>query len=188
MEKFIYLFIKNWLDAYNVGYKHYELFNGQPSDLTVSNPYPAIYVEILPIEWKNLPGQIQEAEAIFRLHIVNEMYSSLDSDDKDIDKSLNHLDFTTDIYRALDMKSSDDDRIPQLLSNQEYYNINTMNRFRTIQNNKIKSRYITQIDYAAAIRECSNWKYQYYIDFNLDSITGTTTSNTGVSFDIGGEF
>jgi hypothetical protein len=188
MEKFIYLFIKNWLDAYNVGYNHYELYNGQPLDLTITNLYPAVYLEILPLEWKSLPGQIQEAEAIFRLHLVNEMYSSLDSDDKDINKSLDILDFTRDVYRALDMKSSDDDRIPQLIEHQEYYNINTMNRFRTIQNTKIKSRYITMIDYSAQIREYSNWKYNNYIDFNATTITGTTTSNTGVSFDIGGDF
>jgi hypothetical protein len=187
MEKFIYLFIKNLLDAEKVDYKHYELFNNQPLNSAIINLYPAIYIEILPIEWDQRTYNIQESTATIRLHIVNEIYSSFDSDDANIDKSLDHLNFLTEVYKALSLKSSDSSNIPQLEEVEEYFNIGSLQRIRTSNITTSKSKYITMMDFESRIIDKSNWTYHNYDEFTLNTISGSTNSSTGLTFEIYGE-
>ena len=188
MDKYLYKFIHYWLKKAKVPFMHYSLFNNQPTDLTNSHPYPAIYLQILPIEWNYNPNRIAESVVTVRLHIVNEMYSSTDVRDKDIDKSLEHLDFLKKVYQALDSKSNDDDNQEVLFDDDSYYKVGTFDRLRTQHIQKIKARFYTQIDFQFAVQDRSAWRYNNFVDFTLDGLTGATNLSSGNTWTIEGSF
>jgi hypothetical protein len=57
--------------------KHFDLWNKQVAFIEEETPFltPAVFLEILPIKWDQLGGNLQQAVVTIKLHIVTQWFS-----------------------------------------------------------------------------------------------------------------
>jgi hypothetical protein len=83
--------------------KHFDLWNKQIEFLEKERPFkfPAVFVEFLPIDYRQLGLQAQEAELTFRLHVVSKTLAG-SADNANYKKIfLEHLDLNDAIHYCL---------------------------------------------------------------------------------------
>ena len=85
--------------------KYFDLWNRQLDFLAEDSPadYPAVYLELLPVEWQNLTLGIQEADLEFRLHIATRWYGQTYSTapQEVTSEQLDYLNLPSVIFKAL---------------------------------------------------------------------------------------
>lgn len=85
--------------------KYFDLWNRQLDFLAEDSPadYPAVYLELLPVEWQNLTHRIQEADLEFRLHIATRWYGQTYSTapEETTSEQLDYLDIPNKIFKVL---------------------------------------------------------------------------------------
>ncbi len=100
----IYKLFNYFIETYIPEVKHFSLYSANYINETNNNVirYPAVFIEILPAIANQYAGEAQYFNITVNLHIVSEMYTSFDSNDKMLDNSLAHLNVLNDIYYNLD--------------------------------------------------------------------------------------
>lgn len=85
--------------------KYFDLWNRQLEFLAEDSPadYPAVYLELLPIQWEDLSHGIQQGELEFKLHIVTpwfgQTYSNAPAEVSS--EQLDYLNLPTIIFKTL---------------------------------------------------------------------------------------
>jgi len=83
--------------------KHFDLWNRQIEYLQKENPFkfPAIFIEFMPLQYKQLSQGVQESQATIRLHVVTEVKGSPADGKSKQASALSHLDLLDEIHYAL---------------------------------------------------------------------------------------
>lgn len=85
--------------------KYFDMFNDQFNNESDELPFevPAVFIEILPIEWMSLGRKAQEAEVDFNIHIGTESLSETSNleTDKERNAGLYHLQLADKVFTAL---------------------------------------------------------------------------------------
>jgi hypothetical protein len=111
MLKQLYLAIEQKLMAINDGqgqplFKHFDLWNRQVEFIEQETPFvtPAVFVEFMPVEWRNDKSAAQDAMLSFRLHIVTPWYANTAANVVDPGiraTALDYLDIPSLVFKAL---------------------------------------------------------------------------------------
>jgi hypothetical protein len=82
---------------------HADLWNRQIEFLEKERPFkfPAVFIEFLPIEYRQLGLKAQEADVSFKLHVVSKHLGSTSDGASYQDAALAHLDLLDEIHYAL---------------------------------------------------------------------------------------
>lgn len=83
--------------------KHFDLWNRQVAFIEAETPFPfpAVFVEFLPIQWETHGQRVQRADLIVRLHIVTRWYAQTASYSPGQESALDYLNLPGTIHRHL---------------------------------------------------------------------------------------
>lgn len=84
-------------------FKHFDLWNQQVSFIEEETPFllPAVFVEILPIQWRQLSNGYQQADLNIRLHIVTQWFSQTAKYNPAQSAALDYLDIPGKVFNAM---------------------------------------------------------------------------------------
>jgi len=84
-------------------FKHFDLWNRQVAFIEKETPFPfpAIFVEFLPIQWETHGQRVQRADMFVRLHIVTQWFSQTGSYSPDQENALTYLDLSGLVHKQL---------------------------------------------------------------------------------------
>jgi len=125
MYKYIFLAFQYFTKDIE-GLKYFNLYNDQYNNSKADSiNYPAILVEFGFSDAEQYPNKIQMFDMTLTLHLATDIYNNFKTGDIQQIKALEHLDLLTDLYKALENKSSDD--LPNELQS-EFFNIGHIHR------------------------------------------------------------
>lgn len=108
MRKQLYLDFKNKLksikDADNAPiFNHFDIWNRNVEFAEVETPFatPAVFIEFMPISWRNNSNKVQEADLRIRLHIVTRWFSGTADYSPTEQKALEYLDIADTVFKHL---------------------------------------------------------------------------------------
>ena len=83
--------------------KHFDLWNQQVNFIEEETPFllPAVFVEIMPIQWQQLSNGYQQAEVTIRLHIVSQWLAQTAKYNPAQSAALDYLDIPAKVFNAM---------------------------------------------------------------------------------------
>lgn len=83
--------------------KHFDLWNQQVAFIEEETPFlrPAVFLEILPIKWDQLGGNLQQAVVTFKLHIVTEWFAQTAKNNPNQATAIQYLAMPQKIFDAM---------------------------------------------------------------------------------------
>lgn len=83
--------------------KHFDLWNRQVQFIEKETPFPfpAVFVEFLPVQWETHGQRVQRADLFVRLHIITRWYAQTASYSPDQEVALNYLDYSGLVHKQL---------------------------------------------------------------------------------------
>lgn len=83
--------------------EHFDLWNKQVAFMEEETPFntPAVFLEILPIKWDQLGGNLQQAVVTFKLHIVTQWFAQTAKYNPKQDEAIKYLALPQQIFDAM---------------------------------------------------------------------------------------
>jgi len=120
MISFIYKTLEYFITQRVPEIKYVSLYNNQFNNIEINRPinYPAVLIEILPIQFNDLLHNVQYSPVSVNIHLGTEIYNSFDRGDNNQTRSFEHLSLLDKLYIGLNRANSE--LLPDELKNELY--------------------------------------------------------------------
>lgn len=150
MNKSIFNFINDIITNELTEVKYVGLYRNQFLNIQKERPidFPAILLEIPPINFEQYPGYIQQADVDLIFHVGMQVISNIERGDKKLDNSFEYLALLDRIYEVFDGMSDDSTYSGSTASN---ITLNTFTRINQQLNIPNSSLWYSKIIYRTRI-------------------------------------